>query len=93
MRDVHRPIAEHFLAPEIAHVELLRRQALAAHEPSSVDLIQAEGHRRGHEFHVTPSSEEFDHHLQTYQSFLRWSALAVAHALAILALMAFFLVR
>jgi hypothetical protein len=64
---------------------------LAVHELTSVDLIQAEGHRRGQEFHVTPSPEEFDHHLQTYRNFLRWSALFAAHALAILALMALFL--
>jgi hypothetical protein len=66
---------------------------MAAREPTSFDLIQSEGERRGRELQTSPTAEDFDYHVQTYSGFLWWAALFVAHVLVILVLLAFFLVR
>lgn len=59
----------------------------AAHDLSSVDLIQSEGERRTSE----PNAEDFDDHIRTYRSFLKGAGLFVAHLAVILILMAYFL--
>ena len=65
---------------------------MAAHEPSSFDLIYAAGKRRGSEDRTDLSADDFEYHVQTYKTFLWWTAVFVAHVIVILAFMAFFLV-
>lgn len=61
--------------------------AIAAHDLSSVDLIQSESQRRISE----PNAEDFGDHIRTYRGFLKGVGLFVAHLALILILMAYFL--
>lgn len=65
---------------------------MAVHEPSSFDLIRSAGERRAREVRSDPTADDFDYRVQTYQTFLWWTALFVAHVFIILAFMAYFLV-
>lgn len=65
---------------------------MVAQEPSSFDLIRAAGERRGRERKSDLAAEDFNYHVKTYETFLWWAALFVAHVFVILALLAYFLV-
>jgi hypothetical protein len=55
-----------------------------AQEPASLDLLRTKGNRRGaYREDRSQGQVEFDYHLQTYRSFLRWLALFVAHVAVI----------
>ena len=65
----------------------------AMQDPTSLDVLETEGYRRGATEAAAVPSQEFEEHVRTYRSFLRGAVLFVAHVAVILLVMAFFLVR
>jgi hypothetical protein len=62
-----------------------------SHDPSSLDLMRAEEKRRDRTFHISPTAEEFDHHLTTYRKFILGVWLFIGHIALILILLDIFL--
>lgn len=58
-----------------------------SHDPSSLDLMRAEEKRRDRTFHISPTAEEFDHHLTTYRKFILGVWLFIGHIALILILL------
>ncbi len=60
------------------------------HEPTSVELLTAEGERRAADGASHFTQADFDDHIATYRAFLRWGVIFVAHVAVILIGLAIF---
>jgi hypothetical protein len=76
-------------------VDVLRRRELTNERPTaeaSVSVPKREGELRGSTGH-DPSAADFDEHVRFYKSTLRIAGIFIAHIVAILLVLYFFVVR